>query len=110
MMRVDGLGVSMVTGRLEPFKPSDRAPTRALSNSWWRIAVLTAAGTIGVASQADATIFWPDSDPGFSQPAPETLAPPQKRRVRQPPDGRSQKGRKEIEAQGKETAKPHGPL
>jgi lipoprotein-anchoring transpeptidase ErfK/SrfK len=100
----------MVTGRLEPFKPSDRAPTRALSNSWWRIAVLTAAGTIGVASQADATIFWPDSDPGFSQPAPETLAPPQKRKVRQPPDGRSQKGRKEIEAQGKETAKPHGPL
>jgi lipoprotein-anchoring transpeptidase ErfK/SrfK len=109
-MRVDGLGASMATGKLEPLKASNRSSTRAFSNSWWRIAILTAAGTIGVASQAEATIFWPDSDPGFSQPAPEILAPPQKRKVRPPLEGRSQKGRKGIEAQGKETAKPHGPL
>jgi lipoprotein-anchoring transpeptidase ErfK/SrfK len=37
----------------------------------WRVAILTAAGAIGVASQAEGAIFyWQNSDPGFSQPAP----------------------------------------
>jgi lipoprotein-anchoring transpeptidase ErfK/SrfK len=96
----------MATGKLEPFKAKDRSSSRAaFSNSFWRIAVLTAAGAIGVASQAEATIYWPDSDPGFSQPAPETVSPPpRKRRVH-----RSQP-QKTIEAPGKEAVKPHGPL
>ena len=111
MIRVGGLGASMATGRLDPFKAKDRSSScAAFSNSFWRIAVLTAAGAIGVASQAEATIYWPDSDLGFSQPAPETVAPPQQRRVRHRSDGRSQKGQKGIEAPGKEAAKPHGPL
>ena len=101
----------MAIGKLEPFKASDRPLNRgAFSNSLWRIAVLTAAGTIGLASQADATMFWPDSDAGFLQAAPETVAPPQKRKVRRHSEGRSPKGQKEVEAQGKEVAKPHGPL
>jgi lipoprotein-anchoring transpeptidase ErfK/SrfK len=117
MTRVDGLGVSMATGELQPFKVNDRSSSlatlsisRSFSNSWWRIAALTAAGAIGVASQAQATVFWPDPDPGFSQPAPEIVAPPRQRKVRQHSQGPSQKGRKETEAKGKETAKPHGPL
>jgi lipoprotein-anchoring transpeptidase ErfK/SrfK len=96
----------MATGKLEPLKAKDRSSSHAaFSNSLWRIAVLTAAGAIGVASQAKATIYWPDSDPGFSQPAPETVSPPpRKKRVH-----RSQP-QKTIEAPGKEAAKPHGPL
>ena len=101
----------MATGKLEWFKASNRSSTRATSsNSFWRIAVLTAAGAIGVASQAKATIYWPQPDLEFSQPAPEIVAPPQKRRVRDHSEGRSRRGQKEIEAQGKGTAKPHGPL
>src|SRR5665213_572541 len=101
MIRVNGLGVSMATGKLEWFKASNRSSTRATSNSFWRIAALTAAGAIGVASQAKATIYWPQPDLEFSQPAPEIVAPPQKRRVRDHSEGRSRRGQKEIEAQGK---------
>jgi lipoprotein-anchoring transpeptidase ErfK/SrfK len=125
----------MATGKLEPFKAQDlkaqdlkaqnlvaqgRSSSRAaVSNSFWRMAVLAAAAAIGVASQAEATIYWPQSDGGFSQPAPETLAPARKRKIRHHSEGRSegrsQKGRrgqqKEIEAQSKDVvAKPHGPL
>jgi len=135
MIRADGLGTSMATGKLEPFKAQDlkaqdlkaqnlvaqgRSSSRAaVSNSFWRMAVLAAAAAIGVASQAEATIYWPQSDGGFSQPAPETLAPARKRKIRHHSEGRSegrsQKGRrgqqKEIEAQSKDVvAKPHGPL
>ena len=53
MIRVSGHGKMVVTGRL------------------WRIAVLTAAGAIGAASQAEAALYyWSDSEPGFSRPAP----------------------------------------
>jgi lipoprotein-anchoring transpeptidase ErfK/SrfK len=115
MIRVDGLEASMATGKLEPFRADYRSSSSAaFSKSLWRIGVLTAAGAIGVASQADATIFWPDSDSGFYQAAPATVAPRQKRRVRHHSEGRSEggsrKGQKEVEAQVQETAKPHGPL
>jgi lipoprotein-anchoring transpeptidase ErfK/SrfK len=120
----------MATGKLEPFKAQDlkaqylraqgRSSSRAaFSSSSWRIAVLAAAAAIGVASQAEATIYWPQSDGGFSQPAPETVAPARKRKVRHHSEGRSE-GRshrarrgqqKEIEALSKDVvAKPHGPL
>ena len=80
----------MATGKLEPFKVQDlevedleaqdleaqdlkaqgRFVSRApVSSSFWRMAVLTAAAAIGVASQAEATIFWPESGTGFAQPA-----------------------------------------
>src|SRR6202044_4147375 len=38
------------------------------------------------------------------------VAPPRQRKVRQHSEGQSQKGRKQIEAKGQESAKPHGPL
>src|SRR3984885_14473163 len=105
MIRVDGLGASMATAK-EPFKAKARS-----SNSFWRIAALMAVGAIGIASQAGATIYWPDSDLGYSQPAPELVSPPrQKRTVRHHSEGRSQKAQKEIEALGKQATKPHGPL
>jgi lipoprotein-anchoring transpeptidase ErfK/SrfK len=118
MIRVDGLGTSMATGKLEPLKANGRSSSRAaFSSSFWRIAVLTAAGAIGLAAQAEATIYWPNSDIGFSQPAPETMAPPPKRKVRHHSEGRSEdrsqrgrRGQKAIEAQGKDVAKPRGPL
>jgi lipoprotein-anchoring transpeptidase ErfK/SrfK len=111
MTRVDGLGTSMATPILEPLKAIDRSSSYlAFSHSFWRIAVLAAAGAIGVAPQAEATIFWPDSDPGFSQAAPEIVAPPQNRRIPSHSDIRSQKKRKAIEPLGKEADKPHGPL
>src|ERR1700693_4265353 len=113
MIRVDGLGASMATGKLERFKAQDleaqgRSWSRAaFSGSSWRIAVLAAAAAIGVASQAEATIYWPQSDGGFSQLAPETVAPARKRKVRHHSEGRSEdrshrarRGQqKEIEAQ-----------
>ena len=112
MTRVDGLGTSMATGKLEPFNANGRSSSRAaFSGSFWRIVVLTAAGAIGLAAQAEATIYWPNSDIGFSQPAPETMAPPPKRKVRHDSERRSegrsqrgQKGQKAIEAQGKDVA------
>jgi lipoprotein-anchoring transpeptidase ErfK/SrfK len=118
MTRVDGLGTSRATGKLEPFNANGRSSSRAaFSGSFWRIVVLTAAGAIGLAAQAEATIYWPNSDIGFSQPAPEAMAPPPKRKVRHDSErrseGRSQRGRrgqKAIEAQGKDVAKPRGPL
>ncbi len=130
----------MATGKLEPFKVQDlevedleaqdleaqdlkaqgRFVSRApVSSSFWRMAVLTAAAAIGVASQAEATIYWPESGAGFAQPAPESIAPTRKRKVRHHsedrPDGRSHRARrgqqKDVEAQSKDVgAKPHGPL
>jgi lipoprotein-anchoring transpeptidase ErfK/SrfK len=90
----------MSTGKLEPLKAQDRS-----SRSLWRMAVLTAAGAIGIASHAEATVYWPDSDPGFFQPAAETVSPaPRKKPIRrgQPPTA--------IETPGKQAAKPHGAL
>jgi lipoprotein-anchoring transpeptidase ErfK/SrfK len=67
----------------------------------WRIAVLTAAGVIGIAAPAEAAIFWSDSDPGVSQAAP--MVP------QQGPKPRRHAGKK-VEAPGKQSAKPRGPL
>ena len=69
----------------------------------WRIAVLTAAGAIGAASQADAALYyWSDSEPGYSQARPAS------------PHRRQQKARhhpaKKGAAPEKESAKPQGPL
>jgi lipoprotein-anchoring transpeptidase ErfK/SrfK len=84
MTRVSGHGKAVVTGRL------------------WRIAILTAAGAIGAASQAEAALYyWSDTEPGFSRPAPAVSQRRQKPR---------RSAGKKIEAPEKETAKPQGPL
>jgi lipoprotein-anchoring transpeptidase ErfK/SrfK len=82
MVRVREYGASVATRRL------------------WRVAVLTAAGAIGAASQADAALYyWSDFDSGFSRPWPTQRR--QKARHRQG---------KKIEAPQKEAGKPQGPL
>jgi len=71
---------------------------------YWRIVLLTAAGTIGLSAQADAAIYyWQDSGPGFWQPAPAQPAPVRRQKVRRHPD-------KKIQTSEKETTKPQGPL
>jgi lipoprotein-anchoring transpeptidase ErfK/SrfK len=68
----------------------------------WRLAILTAAGAIGVASQAEsATFYWQNSDPGFSQPAP--TIPLRRLRPRVHPAKKTALGEKEA-------SKPQGPL
>ena len=68
------------------------------------MAMLTAAGTLVGAPQADALppmFYWQDSDPGYYRPAP--MAQPRKPKVRRPSA--------KTEATPKETnAKPQGPL
>ena len=83
-MRVGGYGAFGTNGRL------------------WRIAVLTAAGAIGSASQAEAALYyWSDSDGGYSRPGPPVPQRRQKARNR---------GAKKLEAAEKESSKPQGPL
>ena len=74
----------------------------SLAGRLLRIAVLTAAGTIGAASQADAALYyWSDYEPGFWRPGP----PVSQRRPKAP-----QRQGKKIEAPEKESSKPQGPL
>ena len=71
---------------------------------FWQIAILTAAGTIGAASQADAALYyWQDSDPSYSRPDP--MAQPRHQKVR-----RHQVNKKEEIAEKETGAKPQGPL
>jgi lipoprotein-anchoring transpeptidase ErfK/SrfK len=86
-MRVSGRRISIVNIASERF---------------WQIAVLTAAGTIGAASQADAALYyWQDSDPGYYRPSPTVQ--PRRQKTRQPSA--------KTETAEKETgAKPQGPL
>jgi lipoprotein-anchoring transpeptidase ErfK/SrfK len=79
------------------------AGTTISNQRFWHIAILTAAGTVAVAPQADAAalFYWQDSDPGYYRPAPTVQ--PRKPKVRRPSA--------KTEAAPKETnAKPQGPL
>jgi lipoprotein-anchoring transpeptidase ErfK/SrfK len=70
---------------------------------FWQIAILTAAGTIGAASQADAALYyWQDSDPGYYRPDP--MAQPRRQKARR------QSGKKEALPEKETGAKPQGPL
>jgi hypothetical protein len=82
-------------------RKADFLNNTAFSNSFWRIAVLTAAGFIVAAPSAEAATFWGDSDVGISRPLPP--GPPQRRHKarRQTPKG---------ESAAKESTKPQGPL
>jgi lipoprotein-anchoring transpeptidase ErfK/SrfK len=71
------------------------------SGNLWRIAVLTAAGAIGSASQAEAALYyWSDSDGGVSRPGPTV-------QQHRPKPGKRQA--KKTDAPEKES-KPQGPL
>ena len=65
--------------------------------------MLTAAGTLVAAPQADAAalFYWQDSDPGYDRPAP--IAQPRKPKARRP-------SAKTAAALKETSAKPHGPL
>ncbi|WP_246669198.1 MULTISPECIES: L,D-transpeptidase family protein [unclassified Bradyrhizobium] len=68
------------------------------------MAVLTAAGTLGAAAQADAALFyWQDSDPGYYRPAP-SAQPRRQRNTRKNSAAKSDAVQKET------GAKPQGPL
>ncbi len=81
-----------------------RMSNRAISTErFWQIAILTAAGTIGAVSQADAALYYvQDPEPGYYQPAP-TLQPRRQRTHR--------RSTGKVVAAEKETGtKPQGPL
>ena len=93
--------VSAATGRQQPSQAENNQSRRAvLSNSCWRLAVLTVAGAIGFAARADAAAFWSDYDPSFSQAMP--IMPHRARKAGRHP-ARS-------EAPAWQAAKPQGPL
>lgn len=100
MKRVGGHQASTATGRLEP-SVSRHQISAISSNRLWQIIALTVAGTIGLATHADAAVIWSDDDSGYSRPAP--VAPP---RVQRP----HRRQAKPVEAAAKEVAKPQGPL
>ena len=84
MMRVNGHTAAIVAERL------------------WRVAILTAAGAIGIISQAEAALYyWSDSDPTLSRPGPT---------VPQPRQGKRRRSEKKTEVAEKDSAKPQGPL
>jgi lipoprotein-anchoring transpeptidase ErfK/SrfK len=85
------------------FFSTSTAGTTISNRRFWQIAILTAAGTVAAAPQADAAtmFYWQDSDPGYYRPAP--TAQPRKPKTRRPSA--------KVSAVNKETsAKPQGPL
>jgi lipoprotein-anchoring transpeptidase ErfK/SrfK len=97
-MRVSGHRISIVSNSTR----SDRATPDRATWRFWRVAVLTAAGVIGSASQSDAALYyWQDNDPGFYRP----MRPvPQRKKTRRAIDKKTEKAEKET------SAKPVGPL
>ena len=78
--------------------------TNIANERFWQIAVLTAAGTMGAGSQADAALFyWQDSDPTYYY-RPEPMPQPRRQKVRRPAVGKNAAPEKEA------GAKPRGPL
>ncbi|MFL6791478.1 MAG: L,D-transpeptidase family protein, partial [Bradyrhizobium sp.] len=75
-----------------------------LSNKrFWQIAILTAAGTLGAGSQADAALYyWEDFDPGYYRSEP--MVQPRRQEIRGP------SAKKDAASQKKTGAKPQGPL
>jgi L,D-transpeptidase catalytic domain len=103
MMRVKGHRAAIGTARQQPFGAKNRSLGTAAFPAWWRrVAILTAAGAIGIAAPAKAAILWSDSDSGASQGAP---VEPQ----RGPKKPHRHAGKK-IEPVGQQAAKPQGPL
>jgi lipoprotein-anchoring transpeptidase ErfK/SrfK len=101
MKRAGEHWVTVATGRLEPLRT--RRPSSAAGATWLgRLAALTVVGAIGVATPANAAVFWSDYDYGYSEP-PVPMAPPHVQKPRK-------RAAKKIELPGKQAAKPQGPL
>jgi lipoprotein-anchoring transpeptidase ErfK/SrfK len=65
----------------------------------WRVGLLTAAGAIGVTTQAEAALYyWSDSDAGYYRQEPAARQKPRRHQARK------------IQAPEKESAKPQGPV
>jgi len=81
-----------------------RISNRAISTErFWQIAILTATGTIGAVSQADAAVYyWQDPNLGYYQPAPPIQ--PRRQRTQRRPTGKS------VAAEKETGTKPQGPL
>jgi lipoprotein-anchoring transpeptidase ErfK/SrfK len=103
MMRVTGHGAAVGTARRQPLGTKNRfLGAAAFPALWWSVAILTAAGAIGIAAPANSAIFSSDSDTDASQSAPvvPTRGPKPHRHA----------GKKIEPAAGKQAAKPQGPL
>src|SRR4029077_16738871 len=81
-----------------------RISNRAISTErFWQIAILTATGTIGAVSQADAAVYyWQDPNLGYYQAAPPIQ--PRRQRTQRRPTGKS------VAAEKETGTKPQGPL
>ena len=80
------------------------ADQRSKSVGFWQIVVMSAAGTLVAASQADAALFsYQDSDAGYSRPSP-SAQPRRQRNARKNSAGKHEAAEKET------GAKPQGPL
>jgi lipoprotein-anchoring transpeptidase ErfK/SrfK len=104
MVRVDRDQGSVLTEWWLFSSKADFLSNKAFSNSFWRIAVLAAAGLIiGTVSYAPAaaSIYWPDYDAGISGPPPFRPQRPHKVRRHQGPKNQSV---------ARESTKPQGPL
>ncbi len=100
MTRTGGHRAFAATGRPEP-SAILRPFSVAASIRLWRLAALTAAGTLGVTQAADAAVFWSDYNYGYAMPAP--VMPPRPQRPRR-------HSGKKIEVLAREAVKPQGPL
>lgn len=84
--------------------PAEVADQGSKSFGFWQIAVLTAVGSLGVATQADAALFYyQDSDSGYYRPT-QPAQPKRQRSSRKNAASKSEVAEKET------GAKPQGPL
>ena len=99
---MDGHQATLAGRRQPPTGKSYFLNNAAFSNSFWRIAVLAAAGIVGAAAPAEAapSVFWPDYYEPYPQPR---VAPP---RVRKSIKNRALTS----EDVAKDARKPQGPL
>jgi lipoprotein-anchoring transpeptidase ErfK/SrfK len=87
-MRVSGRRISILT--------------HLAKRQLWQIAMLTAAGSLGAGSYAEAALYyWPDYDPSYYRPTPTMQ--PRRAKVRRP-------AAKAVAAEKETVAKPRGPL
>ncbi len=99
---MDGYRATLAGRRQLPTGKSCFPGNTAFSNTFWRIAVLTAAGIVGAASPTEAapSVFWPD----YYEPyAPSRIAPPRLRKS-------IKKRIPHTEDVAKDARKPQGPL
>jgi lipoprotein-anchoring transpeptidase ErfK/SrfK len=104
MVGVNGYQDPVLTGWQRFFSSkADFLNNTAFSNSFWRVAMVAAAGILGTASYAEAatSIYWYDSEPGYYRQAPVGPQRRHKAKRRQAP---------KSESATKEAAKPQGPL